>query len=228
MVRFGYTLIGNMLQFYIKDTGIGIAGDMHELIFEPFRQSDNSSTRKYGGAGLGLAISRGYVNMLGGKIMLTSEPGKGTLFTITLPYRPVSKTTSEAPVFHNISDIVFTHTKIILIAEDEINNFLLLQEILSEKNLKIVHAWNGIEAVRMVNENPTIDLVLMDLKMPELDGFEAMKLIKIHNPGLPVIAVTAHASMDDKEMAIQEGFDHYISKPIKQELLMKLLAEYLS
>jgi PAS domain S-box-containing protein len=226
-VRFGYTLIGNMLQFYIEDTGIGIAVEMQELIFEPFRQVDNSATRKYGGVGLGLAISKGYVKLLGGEIMMISEPGKGTVFNFTLPFKPVDKTRSEVMASGKISDIVLTPGKIILVAEDEIYNFLFIQELLSEKSIKILHAWNGKEAVTMVEANPAIHLVLMDIKMPIMDGFEAMQLIKTHSPTLPVIAVSAHAMIEDREKAIHEGFDNYISKPIKQKCLMKVLAEYL-
>jgi CheY-like chemotaxis protein len=110
--------------------------------------------------------------------------------------------------------------------EDEINNFLLIKEMLSYEQFKIMHAWNGAEAVEMVISNPAIDIVLMDIKMPVMDGFEAIKHIKHRNPGIPVIALTAYAMTGEKENALCAGFDNYISKPINQDVLLQILSEY--
>ncbi len=227
-VSFGYTVSDNKLQFYVKDTGIGIPQDMKELIFERFRQVDNSPTRKYGGTGLGLSISKGYVELLGGSIMLSSELGKGSVFSFTLPYNPVTPVPSDEKNHLKDSGILIPPGKTILVAEDETNNFLLINEILVDMQLKVYRAVNGFEAVNFCSPGNLPDLILMDIKMPEMDGIEATKKIKGLYPQVPIIALTAYALEEDKRNILSSGCNEYIQKPLNRQLLFDTLAKYLA
>jgi PAS domain S-box-containing protein len=226
-IRFGYTMEEGMFQFFVEDSGIGIAKEMHEAIFERFRQVDNSATRKFGGAGLGLALSKGYIEMLGGSINLFSEPGIGSTFTFTIPYKPVNLYTTAPAEESPKEDSVAVEEKTVLVAEDEINNFLLIQEILSSMKLKVIHAENGLEAVKLCSDKTLPDIVLMDIKMPVMDGIEATRQIKKIAPDLPVIAITAYALDVDRKRIDGSGFDDYVAKPIHQGDLTKLLLKHL-
>jgi PAS domain S-box-containing protein len=226
-IELGYNLNKSHLEIFVRDTGIGVSIEKQSLIFERFFQADPSATRKYGGNGLGLSIAKALVEKLGGKITLKSEEGKGSVFSVHLPAE-IIKSKPVTPFIKNAKqDSLVNVEGTILIAEDEANNFLLLNEILSENQIAVLHAWNGQEAVDLVKANNAINLVLMDIKMPIMNGFEAMHLIKAQNPGLPVIAVSAYAMAEDRENAIREGFDNFISKPIKPENLLKILKKYL-
>jgi len=227
-VRFGYTLNENTLEFFIEDTGIGIPEDMHEIIFERFRQVDNSLTRKYGGTGLGLALSKGYVSLLGGSIKLISEQGKGSTFSFTLPYKPITKERTIIVTELKTSEVDFPLQKTVLVAEDETNNFLLINEMLTSMKLKVIHAKNGLEAVNMCISGNLPDLVLMDIKMPVMDGIEATKKIKDCNPGLPVVALTAFALEFDKKRIFESGFNDYLVKPFHRKVLSTMLLKHLN
>jgi PAS domain S-box-containing protein len=225
-VRFGYNLIVDTLQFFVEDSGIGIHEEMQEIIFERFRQVDNSATRKYGGTGLGLALSKGYIKLLGGNIKLTSELGVGSVFSFTLPYK-VIKTKSTDTVDGKVQNHFLPTGKTILVAEDNSNNLMLIEELLLSQKLKVIRAENGVEAVNVCAGSNPPDLVLIDIKMPVMDGIEATKKIKEHNPGLPVIALTAYALEVDRKLILASGFDDYLEKPIKLELLFNSLARFL-
>jgi len=226
-VNFGYKIVANNIQFFVEDSGIGIPEDMHDLIFERFRQVDNSATRKYGGTGLGLALSRGYVNLLDGTIEISSKPGAGSTFTVTLPYKPVSRMFISAETNHAAQRKRIAADKLILIAEDDNNNFLLVEEILISFNLKIIRASNGLEAIDICSGAQHPDLVFMDIKMPIMDGIEATKKIKLFNPEIPVIALTAYTSENDKKRIYESGCDGYIEKPIREKALYDTLLIYL-
>jgi PAS domain S-box-containing protein len=226
-VEYGYSVIGNIIEFYVKDTGIGIAQENHSLIFERFRQVDSTNTRNYGGNGLGLSIAKALVEKLGGTITVKSEQGKGSTFFVSIPFDSIKMAGSTAVNHENVA-VPDWSKKTILIVENELNNYYYVMEILSDTSVKIIHAWNGEEAVNLVKENPAIDLVLMDIKMPVMDGNDAMKLIKLHNPDIPVIAITAYAMSDDREKTLKEGFDDYISKPIRINTFMEKIANCLS
>jgi PAS domain S-box-containing protein len=225
-IEYGYKINNDHLELFVRDTGIGVATENYSLIFERFHQVDSGCTRKFGGNGLGLSISKSLVEKMGGKVTLKSIEEKGTVFFINLPAEIISnniiKPNRDKPEFV----LPGKYKREILIVEDEINNFLLIEELLIKEEIKILHAWNGKEAVDMFIKNPAINMILMDIKMPVMDGFEAMQLIKVKNPDIPIIAVTAFAMMEDKEKALRAGFDNYISKPIKKDILMKMLAEY--
>jgi PAS domain S-box-containing protein len=226
-IEYGYFVKKNFIEFYVKDTGIGIAPKNHSLIFERFRQVDSTYTRNYGGNGLGLSISKALVEKLGGTISLKSELGKGSAFFVSIPFDNSIKITDNTAA--DLENIVLPNwnEKTILVVENELNNYYYITEILSDISVKILHAWNGEEAVNLVKENPAIDLVLMDIKMPVMDGYEARRLIKVHNPDIPVLAITAFAMSDDREKALKEGFDDYISKPVQSDIFIETIAAWL-
>lgn len=226
-VDFGYALKKGFLEFYVKDTGIGIPAGMHAEIFKRFRQVEMTTAREFGGSGLGLSISQAYVKLLGGDIWLTSEPGKGSVFYFTIPYHNVKQQSLADSHAEGALKFDFKETKTFLIAEDEDSNYHLLEAFLSGYDLHLIRARNGIEAVTLCKSNPQIDLVLMDIKMPEMDGYEATKRIKLLRPLLPVIAQTAYLTEADKHKALECGCADLISKPIKKELLIAKIKEQL-
>jgi PAS domain S-box-containing protein len=225
-VYFGYTLKDDFLEFYVEDSGIGISSDMHDEIFKRFRQVETTAARTFGGSGLGLSISKAYVEMLGGHIWLSSEVGKGSVFYFTLPYKTVNtKAIPKLPINELIVD--FAESKTVLIAEDEDYNFILLEKLLADLKVIIIRAINGIEAIAVCKSNPQVDLILMDIKMPEMDGYEATKLIKEFRPNLSIIAQTAYSSEEDKNKALDCGCSDYISKPFNREMLLSKISEQL-
>ncbi len=227
-IQFGYETGEDDLRFYVIDTGIGVSADERSIIFKPFRQVETGSTRNYGGNGLGLSISKALVEKLGGTISVESEPMKGSSFSFTIPY---IRCTAPGEIIETLHEEILNnrwnhHT--ILVAEDEMFNFSYIEEILNKTKVQILHAWDGKEAVEFVRLHPEISLVLMDIKMPEMDGYTATRLIKKMRPRLPVIAQTAYAKSENREDAVEAGFDHYISKPVSHIFFMKILGNYLS
>ncbi|MDA3853473.1 MAG: PAS domain S-box protein [Bacteroidales bacterium] len=225
-IDFGYRIAGDALNFYVEDSGIGVPEEMTEKIFEPFRQVEGHLVKEHGGTGLGLAISRKLTHLLGGEMTLESEEGKGSKFNFTLPYnRTKTKPIAVAPQIsqkalrESIQDIC------LLIAEDDEINFLFYKSFLGNR-LTLLRAKNGKEAIDMVKNNPEIDAVLMDIKMPVMNGIEAIKIIKSFRPKLPIIAQTAYAMPEDKKMVIDAGGDDYISKPINRRHLLEKIKNY--
>lgn len=222
-IDFGYIYKGEFVEFYVKDTGIGIKPEHQEFIFERFAQADASINKKYGGTGLGLSICKAYVQLLGGKIWVNSTFGQGAAFYFTIPYREVIHIDNENQEKVKKS---FDRHRTILIAEDEEYNYQLIAEILSDKNVALLYARNGFEAVELCKRNPKIDIVLMDIKMPEMDGLTAMQIIKGLRPDLPVIAQTAYVLTDEKDQLLTCGFTDYITKPIRKEELLAKINKY--
>jgi CheY-like chemotaxis protein len=225
-VDFGYHLNGKLLEFYVQDTGIGIAPKMHNNIFERFRQVEISIARNYEGAGLGLAISKAFVEKLGGKIWVKSELGKGATFLFSIPYSSINFGQVETVIETNFGGNL--NLVNILIAEDDYICMNLLKEMMENENANLFFATNGQEALDLVKTNPEIQIVLMDLKMPVMDGFEAIKLIKRIKPGLPIIAQSAYAFSNDQKKAKIAGCDDFISKPVKRELLLSMINKHIS
>lgn len=224
-IVFGYTHKDGYLEFYVADTGIGIHPDQHEKIFERFYQVENSASRAYEGTGLGLSITKAYVELLGGNIWLSSEPDRGSVFYFTLPYKKakhqfISEMETTARDQGNTNP-----GKSVLIAEDDDNNFYLMKELLSDMNLNIIRASNGVEAVDAFNSGEKIDLVLMDIKMPIMDGYEATRQILERQPEAKILAQTAYA--DDEIKAIESGCMGFISKPFIKDRFVSLVKEYL-
>ena len=227
-IEFGCTRRNGELLFFVKDTGIGIPAEMHEIIFERFRKVNLDSTGEFSGSGLGLFIVRSYVELLGGRIWLESSPGSGSRFFFTIPCKPADKK-SEMENSMQADESVFlkNERKTILVAEDNYMNFLLIKEYLSEYPMEIIHAINGLEAVEQCRKRADIDMVLMDIKMPVMDGFEATGKIRTFMPGLPVIALTAYAQSGDREKVKKHGCTDYLSKPFERKKLLVLLNKYL-
>jgi two-component system sensor histidine kinase/response regulator len=219
----GFEMIGDEINFFVKDTGIGISEENKMHIFENFRQEDSNTTRGYEGSGLGLPIASKFIQLLDGKIWLESEKGKGSTFHFSLP------TMGKATTI-NLQNIVHKHItgtkQTILIAEDDIINFYYFKALLLNELIEIIHAKNGIEAVQICQNHPEIELVLMDLKMPEMDGFEATRQIKLIRKDLPIIAITAYCESEDKRMALEAGCNEFITKPVKKEFFIKKLEEF--
>jgi PAS domain S-box-containing protein len=224
-IKFGYRVIDGYIEFFVEDTGIGIPANLHDKIFEPFRQADLEITSQFGGTGLGLTISKKLVELLGGKIWVESKPGKGSVFYFTVPYNSnTSVETKEIKQEKKIQNK--SYNMVVLIVEDDEVNYLFLETILAKSNIKAIRALNGIEAVEICNSNPDIQLVLMDIKLPFMNGYEATKRIKQSKPQLPVIAQTAYAMHEDRDKAYEAGCDAYISKPIITSELLKLIDEF--
>jgi signal transduction histidine kinase len=226
IIEFGLTLKNNFMEFYVKDTGIGIAPEDQSIIFRPFSKVAKATNQLYGGTGLGLSISKALIEKLGGTITLHSEPNKGATFTFTIPFVLNIGTHTQQEAETESSSLFDRNEKTILIAEDEIFNYYYIEELLEPLKIKTLHAWNGKEAVDMAKNHPDISLVLMDILMPEMDGITATKLIKEMRPKLPVVAQTAYASREDRENAHKSGFDFYLSKPIARELLVEVIDKY--
>ena len=213
------------LFFYVKDTGVGIPEDQIDMIFERFRQGSISLTRAYEGAGLGLSISKAFVQMLGGEIWVKSELGQGSEFYFTLSNEVMQTPELKVDSKDTYSNKKRKHLRI-LIAEDDESSMIYVKAILEREGTMIFEACNGKEAVDFVRNDPEIDLVLMDIKMPEMDGFEATRQIKRIKPSLPVIAQTAYAFVSDQEKAMEAGCDDYISKPIKKDILLAKIQKF--
>jgi CheY-like chemotaxis protein len=215
----------NFLEFSVSDTGIGIPMQYQDKVFNRFYQVQNSDTRLYEGTGLGLAISKAYVELMGGKIWLSSEPGKGTTFFFTIPYERAVNQSLPVQERNDSDSFVFSSKRVILVAEDIESNFKLIKYFLTGANTEILHANNGKEAVEKCLSNQSIDLVLMDIKMPVMDGYTAVKLIRENNIQIPIVAQTAYA--DDRDRAIECGCSGFISKPFDKKSLFKVLSEFI-
>jgi PAS domain S-box-containing protein len=215
------------LEFSVTDTGMGIPPEQKSVIFERFRQGTTSLTRNYEGAGLGLSISKGYVEMLGGTIWVESEPGKGSAFHFTIPcISPQGKVLdNEIPASVQDDQKQIPNLKI-LIAEDDHPSELYLKIALHGLSREVLNARNGIEAVEVCRKNPDIDIVFMDLQMPGLNGYEATRQIREFNPSVIIIAQTAFALNDDKGKAIESGCNDYLAKPVSKTMLMQVLEKY--
>ncbi|WP_299889956.1 ATP-binding protein [uncultured Lacinutrix sp.] len=223
-VNFGYKINAdtNALEFYIKDTGIGISEGEFKNIFSRFNRIQNDHTINLSGLGLGLAISKAYVEMLGGDIWLESTENIGTTFSFTTPLKLnglPAKPITEIEI--NAADKVKPLN--ILIAEDDDINFMLIKRVMAIRKYTITRARNGEEAVRICKENNNIQLVIMDIKMPKMDGFEARKIIKGFRPYLPIIAHTAYTSTDINSQVYDAGFIDCITKPLDKTKLFKVI-----
>lgn len=227
-IEFGYNKVDSNLVMYVKDTGVGIKPERQKSVFERFSKEEEESSKNIGGLGLGLWIAKENTELLGGKITLESKKNEGTTFFITLPYSPIESSgepnnSSSSLIKHEEED---SHKCNILIAEDEEINFLYLEILLRKHinlNCNIFHAKDGVEAVAICKNRSEIDFVFMDLKMPLMDGFEAVKLIKEFRPELPIVAQTAFSSKKDKEKVFASGFSGFLSKPISKESLSDVL-----
>ncbi len=227
-VSFGYEVDKGtkQIKFVVKDTGLGIERQNQHYIFDRFRRVEDDQAIKVGGLGLGLAISKAYVELMEGTIYMESNVGEGSIFTFSIPLNfdtsmPVMK------IVPKVEEFGLNETGTILIAEDDNINYLFFEKIMQFKSYTILRASNGQEAVDFCTENPEIDLVLMDIKMPVMDGFQAFSKIKKIKPNLPIIAQTAYSSIEDKNKIIDAGFSSYITKPLNREKLFEMINQFM-
>ena len=226
-IDFGYNILGNDVLFYVSDTGIGIPEKMQERIFERFVQADTSFSRNYEGAGLGLAISKSYAEALGGKIWFTTKENVGSTFYFTLPLDAQSFEVKGTLITKNLEETIRQKKLKILIAEDDSLSMLYLQNLLEPIAYKLYYAKNGTDAVKTAKENPEIDAILMDIRMPDITGIEATTQIRRFNKKVTIIAQTAFAFTNDKISAISSGCNDYITKPVLPNELFKVLDKWL-
>ena len=226
-IEFGYEKKGKYLEFFVKDTGVGIPKNQMELIFERFRQGSESHNRGYEGSGLGLCIAKSYVEMLGGKIWVESEEGKGSTFYFTIPYNSISE--EKIKIINAVSaehkEVEIKKLKVLVVEDDEIS-YSLLTKMLQKISYEVLHAITGVQSVEACRNNPDIDLVLMDIRMPKMDGNEASRQIRQFNKDVIIIAQTAYAFSGDREKAIEAGCNDYISKPINSTSLFELIKKH--
>ncbi|MBK6345851.1 MAG: response regulator [Bacteroidales bacterium] len=217
------------LEFFVKDTGMGIPADRQQAIFERFVQADISDVRANQGAGLGLSISKAYVQMLGGKIWVESRLGKGSVFYFTIPYRPViaEKTGNGNELFSQIPEEPGLKLKILVVDDDETSE-KLISIVVKEFCRELIKAVDGVEAVEACRANPDIDLILMDVQLPAMNGYEATRQIRQFNQKVVIISQTAFGLSGDREKSIKAGCNDYISKPIRKEALLALINKYFS
>ncbi|MGZ4054345.1 MAG: ATP-binding protein [Bacteroidia bacterium] len=231
IIEFGFRLKNNAtLEFYVKDSGIGINEKDHAKIFEMFGQADASSTREHGGSGLGLTISKKLVELMEGKMWVESLKGKGSTFYFTLPYKPVTAEIKSKNILSEKPEQVVKDC--LLLVEDNMINQRLTKLILEKAGYQVITASNGQEAVDIYQPSTDIKLIIMDIQMPVLDGLSATQIIRFHEADnklsrTPIIALTAHAMKGDKEKCLEAGCDDYLSKPIMIDVLIKTIKKYI-
>ena len=227
-VEFGYNLDKKYIHFYVKDSGVGISEKDHQLIFDRFGQSDNELLTVKAGSGLGLSISKGIVEILGGTIWVESGVNKGATFHFTIPHCFVTKESALIETDHKIIELESNPAVTILIAEDELSNFYYLEAILEDFQFNLIHVENGKDAVEKVKSDQIIDLILMDFNMPIMNGIDATIEIRKTNKTIPIIALTAYAMSEDRERAINAGCNDYLPKPVPRDQLLETVHKYIN
>ncbi len=226
-VEFGYTLLDNQfVKFYVKDTGIGLPKGKEDEIFERFSKYNNDKERLYGGTGIGLSIAKHLVELMGGEIWVESEPLVGTTFYFTLPFHKIEAKQTRKKQTGIKKHVYNWEGKTFLVAEDEEDNFRYIEVALSLSNASLIWARDGKEAVEIFKKVGNIDLILMDIKMPLLDGYSATREIKKIDKNVPVIAQTAYALSEEKDKSLAAGCDDYIAKPISYEDLLSTIHKF--
>jgi signal transduction histidine kinase len=226
------------VRFDVEDTGIGVPEEKLQLIFESFTQADSATTRKYGGTGLGLSITRQLVELLGGRISVVSTEGRGSVFTIEIP-AGVQWPDEDAPVWNKylpvdeINEMLETekgtamYNGKVLVAEDNPSNQKLMAILLQRMGLEVILAGDGLEAVEQCGEQ-SFDIILMDMQMPNMNGYDATRQLRSQGLKTPIIAVTANAMTGDEQKCMDVGCDRYLSKPIDRNKLDELVGQYLA
>ena len=226
-INFGYRKKDNFLEFYVVDTGVGVPIERQDAIFNLFVQSDIEDRNAYQGSGLGLFIAKSYVELLGGRIWIKSNLETGSSFYFTIPCQ--YDQSEESGLVSGVNDVSLKDSSAelkILIVEDDMNSDVYLTAIVGNLTKHILHASDGMEAVNICQQQMDIDLILMDLKMPVMNGIDAIKKIREFNKDVYIIAQTAYALVGDRENAIQAGCNDYVSKPVKKDELLAKIAKY--
>jgi CheY-like chemotaxis protein len=224
-IEIGYHRKDDKYIFHVKDSGIGISKEKQNEIFNRFRQVNEAMTRKFEGTGLGLSISKSLTEKLGGKIWVESKPGSGSTFYVEIPVGKTNKARTG-----NIVEIDIAYNwanKTILVVEDEEANQLFLKELLEPTNVNFVLAGTGTEALDIWKNETKPDVILLDIRLPDMLGLEVAKTIRKTNKSIPIIAQTAYAMGDDREASLKAGCNNYVSKPIDISLLMSMINDYL-
>jgi hypothetical protein len=226
-IEIGYSKKGNYLEFFVKDSGVGVNQKQKELIFERFRQGSESLTRNYEGAGLGLTISKAYVEMLGGSIWVENNQEKGSSFYFTIPYNitVLEKANNIINAKESLNKNCNKTLKVLIVDDDETSE-KLFSILISSYSKEIIKATNGKEAVEICRNNGDLDLILMDIKMPVLNGHEATKQIREFNKDVVIIAQTAYGMRGDREKALESGCNEYLSKPIIKSQLDSIMQKH--
>lgn len=228
-VNIGGLKKGDFVEFFIEDTGVGIPKERQKVVFERFVQADIADRRAFQGAGLGLSISKAYIEMLGGKIWFESEEHKGSTFYFTLPCVGNKNTAQNSPDDSEEKQTRPIHRLKVLVAEDDDISDMYITKLLIKYNCELlIHATTGIDAVRACQNNPDLDLIMMDIKMPAMNGYEATRQIRQFNTNVIIIAQTAYAINGDREMAVEAGCNDYIAKPMDQSKFNALIYKYFS
>lgn len=225
-IKFGWEVKDDLFELYVKDSGTGISDEAKVSIFNPFEQENSSLTRSHEGSGLGLSIVKGLLSLLNGQIRFESEKGSGSAFYISIPIKQKQNSSSNNVKEFVETDVEEEKQEMILIVEDDFANRFLIEKMVKELSSQVFVAEDGAEAVEICKNNPKITKVLMDLKMPVMDGFEATKRIKSFRPELPVIALTAYAMSGDERKAREAGCDDYLSKPVSRKQLLRTLSKF--
>jgi PAS domain S-box-containing protein len=227
-IEFGYKINNEKtIEFFVKDTGVGLTRDEISIIFERFKRTVASEEKNIVGTGLGLAISKNLVALLGGDMWVDSHPGLGTTFFFTLPYLKITRVEEQFTYNEDIFQDYEWENKTILVVEDDNNSYSLLKETLKKTKANIIRAKNGEIAIDVCKSNINIDIVLMDIQLPNMNGYDATREIKKFRKSLPVIAQTAFAMAGDKEKSILAGCDDYISKPININKLLPKISQFI-
>jgi CheY-like chemotaxis protein len=226
-ITFGYEIKDTDFEFSVSDTGTGIKTNALNVIFDAFMQADVSSTRGYEGSGLGLTIANGLVKLLGGDLRIDTERGKGSTFYFTLPFSENTILTLQKPV-DTPKPPEAEAKPLILVAEDDDSNYKYIEIVLMYSSYRVLRAENGIQAVDCLRNNPDVSLVLMDIKMPLMDGFEATRQIRTFMPEIPIIALTAHVTAEDENLAISSGCNEYVTKPVSKAKLLEIIEDSLA
>lgn len=231
-ISFGFEIHSEQqeIHFFVKDTGYGISSEDQVLIFDRFKRIDNDYTTKSSGLGLGLSITKAYLDMMRGSIWLTSSTGNGSTFYFSIPLELATKKpkNKNKETLSIITSSMCSHKRILIAEDDEINYLLLTKMLSPYKNLELTRAKNGKEAVAIFTNDNSFDLILLDIKMPIMNGFEAFEHINKTKTGIPIIAQTAFSSGEDIKMITKTGFTDYILKPINREKLFELMNKYLN
>lgn len=227
-IEFGYTLKGNKtIRFFVRDTGVGIPKEKFDLVFDRFRQIDDTVTKAERGAGLGLTISKSLVELLGGKIWVESELGVGSTFYFELPYISSHKLHPEPIVKPGVKESYNWKGKSVLVVEDEDINYKFIKEFLTKTQIDIIRAKDGVSALEHCRHKKEIDIVLLDIQLPKMDGYEFMRHLKKVRKDLPVVVQTAYAMADEKINCFNAGCNEYFSKPLDIYKVLRTLNKYL-
>ena len=228
-IEFGYVKKVKHLEFYVKDTGIGIDLNRQEAVFERFIQADIEDKMARQGAGLGLSITKAFVEMLGGKIWLESTIDKGSTFFFSIPFETSEEQTDDPEdIFQEHNNLNQLKDLNILLVEDDDISAMLISIMLKNSKCNLIRAYNGIEAVDICKKKSDIDFVLMDVRMPLMDGYEATHQIRKFNKDLIIVAQTAHALSSDREKSMEVGCNEHLSKPIMSDELFSIINNYFS